>query len=54
MVDSAYFIITHCSCNSTHYPLGFSRYSDFKIKEVQVLERYGYTFNVLNVGQGIS
>ncbi|MEA1062678.1 DUF413 domain-containing protein [Apirhabdus apintestini] len=37
--------------DTKHYPRGFSRHGDFTIKEAQVLERYGYAFNELDLGK---
>ncbi len=33
------------------YPRGFSRHGDFTIKEAQLLERFGFAFNELDLGK---
>ncbi|MDR0219672.1 MAG: DUF413 domain-containing protein [Enterobacteriaceae bacterium] len=45
------FITTNRFFDNKHYPRGFSRHGDFTIKEAQLLERYGYAFNELDLGK---
>ncbi|WP_114194966.1 DUF413 domain-containing protein [Edaphovirga cremea] len=49
MADS--FITTNRFFDNKFYPRGFSRHGDFTIKEAQLLERYGYAFNELDLGK---
>ena len=44
------FSTNHRFFDNKHYPRGFSRHGDFTIKEAQVLERFGYAFNELDLG----
>lgn len=44
------FYTTHRFFDNKNYPRGFSRHGDFTIKEAQLLERYGYAFNELDLG----
>lgn len=45
------FVTTHRFFDNKNYPRGFSRHGDFTIKQAQVLERLGYAFNELDLGQ---
>ena len=44
------FHTTHRFFDNKHYPRGFSRHGAFTIKEAQLLERFGYAFNELDLG----
>ncbi|CAK9886459.1 MAG: hypothetical protein XXXJIFNMEKO3_02897 [Candidatus Erwinia impunctatus] len=43
------FVTTNRFFDNKHYPRGFSRHGDFTIKEAQLLERFGYAFNELDL-----
>ncbi len=45
------FATTNRFFDNKHYPRGFSRHGDFTIKEAQLLERYGYAFNELDLAK---
>ena len=45
------FTTTSRFFDNKHYPRGFSRHGDFTIKEAQMLERYGFAFNELDLGK---
>ena len=45
------FTTTNRFFDNKHYPRGFSRHGDFTIKEAQMLERYGFAFNELDLGK---
>ncbi|WP_449549076.1 DUF413 domain-containing protein [Lelliottia amnigena] len=45
------FTTTNRFFDNKNYPRGFSRHGDFTIKEAQLLERYGYAFNELDLGK---
>lgn len=45
------FQTTHRFFDNKNYPRGFSRHGDFTIKEAQLLERSGYSFNELDLGK---
>ncbi|KEA50373.1 MULTISPECIES: DUF413 domain-containing protein [Mangrovibacter] len=45
------FTTTNRFFDNKYYPRGFSRHGDFTIKEAQILERFGYAFNELDIGK---
>ncbi|MFJ2977093.1 DUF413 domain-containing protein [Kluyvera sp. NPDC087067] len=45
------FATTNRFFDNKNYPRGFSRHGDFTIKEAQLLERYGFAFNELDLGK---
>ena len=45
------FTTTNRFFDNKNYPRGFSRHGDFTIKEAQLLERYGFAFNELDLGK---
>lgn len=45
------FATTHRFFDNKHYPRGFSRHGDFTIKEAQLLERYGFALNELDLAK---
>ncbi len=45
------FVTTHRFFDNKHYPRGFSRHGDFTIKEAQLLERYGFAMNELDLAK---
>lgn len=45
------FTTTNRFFDNKFYPRGFSRHGDFTIKEAQLLERYGFAFNELDLGK---
>lgn len=45
------FSTTNRFFDNKFYPRGFSRHGDFTIKEAQLLERYGYALNELDLGK---
>ncbi len=45
------FFTTNRFFDNKFYPRGFSRHGDFTIKEAQLLERYGYALNELDLGK---
>lgn len=45
------FSTTNRFFDNKSYPRGFSRHGDFTIKEAQMLERYGYALNELDLGK---
>lgn len=49
MVES--FSKTNRFFDNKSYQSGFSRHGDFTIKEAQMLERYGYELNELDLGK---
>ncbi|WP_241609622.1 DUF413 domain-containing protein [Rosenbergiella australiborealis] len=45
------FVTTHRFFDNKHYPRGFSRHGDFTIKEAQLLERFGFAMNELDLAK---